>query len=365
MSLFTVFSTVNDIVDFVKDPGESIKGEINNIKDNLKNSRDLLEFDGNICKFVNSLSVEPVIVTTELAQRSPIYYNVLETMVSVFTSYYLQAFRILTDIYGKNVRLSIGLLNNRNSRMLSRLSYFDDLLDLSQECLISKEANKTNIQFKGNIDKTYDKIGNRFIEVEVRVDNNKNGVTIKVPITVRPVVIESTISNIVALISPEDYNKSFMHRWREWRSGGISLMDFIFSGDLVKEYRKNKLKDKDDLLNITTQYNVDAIKSIPLKGGLKFSRHYNMFLMGHEDVRAINNVVKGDIYKPAFRERFLDAGNAIINTVLNDDYERATMMICDLYADTIVPYNRLKDSSKNPDYSQLMQLLLQNKTLQF
>lgn len=375
MSLFTVISTMSEMISAIRSP-DGVETGLSKTINTITSNKELLDFDGNICKFVNSLSVEPIIITTEAARRSPIYHEVLENKVSVFTSYYLQAFKILTDVYGKDVKFSIGVLNNRNTSMISRLSYFDDLFDISKECLISHEENNSNVNdgmnnkhmkqkgisgLKGFVDKTYEKIGYRFLEVNVRVADKD----IIVPISIRPMVIESTISNIVALISPEDYTKSFKHRWREWRSGGLTLAEFLFCGDLVKEYKKNKLKDKDDLINITTDRNIDAIKAVASKGTYKFSRHYNMFLLGNDDVKPINALVKGDIFKPAFREKFLDAGNAIISTVLNDDYERATMMISDLYADTIIPYNRLKNNSKNPDYTQLMQLLLQNKTLQF
>lgn len=373
MSLFTVIGTMCELIGNIRDSGAlDVQKTLNTVTSN----KDLLQFDGNICKFVNSLSVEPIIITTEAARRSPIYHEVLETKVSVFTSYYLQAFKILTDVYGKDVKFSIEILNNRNSGMISRLSYFDDLFDISKECLVSYEdhdkpdkSNKNDERhkpqgisgLKGFVEKTYDKIGYRLIEATVKVKDQY----ITVPISIRPMIIESTISNIVALISPEDYTKSFKYRWREWRSGGITLAEFLFCGDLIKEYKKNRLKDKDDLIDLTTDRNIDAIKTVASKGTYKFSRHYNMFLLGNDDVKSINALVKGDIFKPAFREKFLDAGNAIISTVLNDDYERATMMISDLYSDTIVPYNRLKNNSKNPDYTQLMQLLLQNKTLQF
>ena len=44
------------------------------------------------------------------------------------------------------------------------------------------------------------------------------------------------------MIEPRDMKKSFIYRLDEYKSGAIKFRDLIFAGDLIKSYKKNKIK---------------------------------------------------------------------------------------------------------------------------
>ena len=56
--------------------------------------------------------------------------------------------------------------------------------------------------------------------------------TLIIPIQVRAHIIVA--DDIANMLTPRAVDKSFTSRFMEWRSGGISLSDLIFCGDLIQ-----------------------------------------------------------------------------------------------------------------------------------
>ena len=116
MSIFATLSTVLGLVKSHADVDKVKDIVTDTILDATGNKpMDLYKANGNIVKLVNSLSVEPIIITTEAARRSPAYKSSVNMMLDIFSGYYLQAFQIMTELHGLDAKLAISLLNNRNN----------------------------------------------------------------------------------------------------------------------------------------------------------------------------------------------------------------------------------------------------------
>lgn len=394
----TLFNTIGVVKDFIKDP----KQVANTYKDDLiraakgtyKNatSPGLGAVDGNIVRLVNTLSVEPIIFTTENARRSSAYRSSVNMMLDIFSGYYIQAFKILTEVYGLNAELSISLLNNRNS-VISKNNYVADLFS-NESFLISKEQ-KTKIETStrpNGISSTDDMRSwymQRSLEIAITVNRREfvettddqtgditnrqtthtNNYTMIIPITVRAQVWEVSVDDIINFMEPTNsIDKGFMARWREWRSGGISLVDLLFARDLVAEYRKNKIKDSEDIMAVVNKRKVTSLVKKASHGYKGFEGLYSMILMSDDDMVRFNSFVKGDITKPKFKETLLDAASAMLYCSLNDDYERAAFYITDTQLETVIPFNKLeKNAGKNNsnDMVELVKAILSGRPMTF
>ena len=363
MNIIATLFTVSDLIKKIKNEG----GE--SITDDLKLSsnsqpRELYTMNGNIVKLVNSLSVEPIILTTEAARRSPSYKSAVNMMLDMFSGYYLQAFQIMTDLYGADTKLAISVLNNRNNYYISKNDYITELLS-KEGFLISKEDSKAT--FKDNDVRAW--YEQRVLEVAI---TSKGPVdkTITIPIIIKVQVVETDVKSILNFMSPKtSHDKSFIARFREWRSGGISLMDLIFVQDLRAEYRKNKLQDKDDILNMVNSKQRSSVLKMAKTGGVMgFEGLYNMLLIGESDTREFSNFIKGDITKPKFKEDLLKAASSIMYCSLDDDYERAAFFITDTQVETVIPYKKLdKKAGKNSsdDMIEIVKAILSSRPMTF
>lgn len=372
MSIIATISTALNLLSNRENLTDGISGKVGEKFDNmvgLNKQGELFKANGNIVKLVNSLSVEPIILTTEAARRSPAYKNAVNMLLDMFSGYYLQAFQIMTELHGLDAKIAISTLNNRNNSYISKNNYLADLFS-KESFLISKEKAGTTSKFLENDVRSW--YEQRTLEVAITTKvggGSKEEKTVTIPIIVRAQVVESDLKTILNFMEPNtNHDKSFLARFREWRSGGISLMDLLFVQDLRAEYRKNKLQDKDDILSIVN----DRSKSSMLKkfnNGIKgFEGLYTMLLMNETETREFSNFVKGDISKPKFKEDLLKAASAIMYCSLDDDYERAAFFITDTQVETVVPFKKLdKKAGKNnsDDMLEIVKAILSGRPMAF
>lgn len=369
MSIFATISTVIGLVQTYGPDIDKVKGKVaDGILGATGNKpMDLYTANGNIVKLVNSLSVEPIIITTEAARRSPAYKSAVNMMLDIFSGYYLQAFQIMTELHGLDAKLAISLLNNRNNSYISKQNYLSDLLN-TESFLISKEDDDKKAKYLDNDIRSWYEQRTLEVSIDVKDSNGKNMV-VTIPIIIRAQVVETDIKSIMNFMQPTTtHDKSFLARFREWRSGGISLMDLIFVQDLRAEYRKNKIQDKDDMLNIVNNRMLTSYTK-KLSSGIKgFEGLYNMLLIHESDTRELNNFIKGDITKPKFKEDLLKAASSILYCSLNDDYERAAFFITDTQVETVVPFKKLdKKAGKNSsdDMVEIVKAILAGRPMTF
>ena len=391
----TLFNAINVVKDFIKDPKAAAIRHGAELGGNYL-SNGLGAADGNIVRLVNSLSVEPLIFTTENARRSPAYRSAVNMMLDMFSGYYIQAFKILTEIYKLDAQLTISLLNNRNTpKFVSNNNYVADLFS-NESFLISKEKNDDGITTKelartkgiSSTDDMRSWYGQRSLEISITVAVSrfadeyneetktkskklvdKDSYTMIIPITVRAQVWEVSVDDIINFMEPTNsVDKGFMARWREWRSGGISLVDLLFARDLVAEYRKNKIKDSDDIMAVLNKRKTTALKKKFNHGTRGFEGLYSMILMSDDDMVRFNSFVKGDITKPKFKEILLDAASSMLYCSLNDDYERAAFHITDTQLETVIPFNKLEKTAgknSNNDMVELVKAILSGRPMTF
>jgi hypothetical protein len=367
MSIFATLSTVMSLVKNY-DNVDKVKDIVADTILDASGSKpmDLYKANGNIVKLVNSLSVEPIIITTEAARRSPAYKSSVNMMLDIFSGYYLQAFQIMTELHGLDARLAISLLNNRNNSYISKQNYLSDLLN-TESFLISKESDSKTKFLDNDIRSWYEQ---RTLEVSIDVkDSNGKSMVVTIPVIIRAQVLETDIKSIMNFMQPTTtHDKSFLARFREWRSGGISLMDLIFVQDLRAEYRKNKIQDKDDMLAIINNRSKSSYAKQITSGIKGFEGLYNMLLIHESDTRELNNFIKGDVSKPKFKEDLLKAASSILYCSLDDDYERAAFFITDTQLETVVPFKKLDKKagkSSSDDMIEIVKAILAGRPMTF
>lgn len=169
--------------------------------------------------------------------------------------------------------------------------------------------------------------------------------------------------DIATALETKDFRHTLSYRWREYRSGGISLADFIFCGDLIKEYRASRLKDSAGLLAKLENQNIIGNVRRGLTGAKGAEGSYNMIIITEDEIEHYNKVLGKNILTPEGKNKFLRSLNGYMFAIVNDDTERVTMHIADLKGSIDMGYNRLQRhaASKNNDMMDFMQYLMKNQ----
>jgi len=189
--------------------------------------------------------------------------------------------------------------------------------------------------------------------------------TVVIPINIKAHVIFTDISNIINVMQPNSDDKGMFNRIDEYRAGAISLTDLLFAGDIINEYKQNKLKDKDQLLQII-QNRVLSANSKVINGGVGFEKYYNMYIISAQDLIRVEKHLNGKVAEAKFRQKFLEQAYGLSLTVMDQDHEIIKLMLKDLGGVSTLTYKAaVKSDKKGNDMGEIVKSLINNKPMVF
>lgn len=385
---------------------------------------DLITSNGSITKLLSDYIVEPVILATHDARQSTAFDPTAQIATDLFTAFYLQAFQILTGQMDIDARTAVTLLSSDSSTPLNVIkdtalkhvfdnpnigsilgdgeastesfNYTKFLMDPKNKFLkvsISLEADKDeeeeeeptepepgtvlgssiNREIVKDLDQhplygLLTRVLNVKLEIQGDASRNLTNRTIVIPIIIKAHVIIVNGNEIVNALIPNNRKKSFSYRLDEWRAGSITLSDLLFCSDLIKEYKDVKKKDKNNIINLITGRNLSANLNAARTGAKGFEANYNMLVISSDDKLKIDKAVGGDIYKENYKQSFLTEMHALSCAVLDNDYERMTMVTKDIRGTSDIGFKQLEKRKANQsqqDLTKMMQMMMMNKPVMF
>lgn len=339
--------------------------------DKLQQMGSLITTNGSITKLVSNFIIEPVLICSKGVKQLDIFDKLAQVNIDIFTAFYMQAFQILKEVYGVDARVTFDVLSTDTGINVSRLlntnmflgkeeaSYgtYNDIFNsknklftLSQEVDGASVSNKT----KEAMEETMYGLLQKSIQVCI---NSKDGKDVLIPVTIKAYVIVTTIDNIISILKPNSEDKTFDSRWDEWRAGAITLKELMFCGDIINEYKKNRIKDKDGLSAILASRSNNAQwRRAETKGIKGFESNYNMLLVTAEDKLRLDKHIGGNITNETYKQKLLTEAEAISISIADQDYERVTMLTKDIRGSSDIGFKSLS-KRKDKDGSELAEFV--------
>jgi len=358
---------------------------------------------GSLTKLLKTLIVEPTIIVSEEAKASKAFDQAVNTSLNIFSSFYLQAFQILTQLNGKSGVEAIDILSTNNYKTndllkisasklggsalgyaanaagytlttesfktpttLNQIDFTSPTMVLDQESI---EAYKVNLEADGIKEKESQILNSaciKVLEVTIARDNNER---IKIPITVAATIKTVPQKELIKVVEDSNAKNGFLARWYEYRSGGITLGDFLFCGDLIKEYKKNKLDKASQLLGELSEQKGSSLARQALTGTKGAEVSYNTVILSELDAEYISKAFRQNITSYNGKQAYLNVMNAHNLTILDDDNERCKIYISDLQNNIDVGDNKIMkmgDGSKDNGFMlEMMKYFMANKTPTF
>lgn len=388
--------------------GLKIVGDLLNANANKGNAKDTDKYlnanfrtSGSITKLIKTLIIEPTIIVSEEAYQSKALDAAANSALDIFTSFYTQAFDILTKIHGKSAVETIDVLSTNNYKTndlvkiagskaaYKGLSYAAGALgyDLSTEdlkrpvtlnqldfnspamYLNDEELNvlKVCLEDITKAEKNSVTDGAYIRSIRVTIKSDAHGI-IEIPLTIVGSIKKVTQAELIKVVEDQNAKYSMYARWLEYRSGGISLGDFIFCNDLIREYKKNRLDKNSSLLGNLTVKDFNSAARQVLTGVKGAEASFGIVIISDNDANYISKAMRNDITKFNGKEKYLSVMQAHNLVILNDDTERCVMLISDLQGEIDTGYAKLmKRSSSGSDNSiyEMMKYMLNNKVPTF
>jgi hypothetical protein len=206
------------------------------------------------------------------------------------------------------------------------------------------------------------------ITVRVRVSVSDSSIETReiiVPVIIKANVIFTDFENITNMIDTRSDSHRFGTRLEEYLSTEINFKDFMLASDLIAKYKKNKIKDKDDVINLLNHRTHHAKRKAAVHFAAGFQMYYGMLIIDNDQKKIIDGYMNGDIVKrEKFKEKLMEESASLLVSIVDQDYERVTILTKDITGNSDIPFKSLKakgGKSDSSDMSEIFKAMVNNK----
>ncbi|MDH2154359.1 hypothetical protein [Stenotrophomonas sp. GD03657] len=368
--------------------------------------------------------VEPITMIDERLMATPYLTDVLHSLVSQFSAYYLQAVSLHMNVGSVNTLELLDQLNpNRGSATLLKLtgpglesSQIDPLcytfglpqrgatLGLENyglkpyENKAALEALPFNKDLPGGYNvsgsvqdgASHDGAGAQFgktavqdisqsaplsvgklLEVTLIDGEGEKSKKLTIPVSVRLLATPVNSSVLAHILSEGGRNITWKERWMSFKAGELEFWrDLVLATDLVDEHRQVLLKDKSGAYKeILARRRGNATKAV-MSATPSLATASNLMVISTSVARDVERKVVGKLSDPAVRAKIFKMSYLMILVVIDPDNEMVTFYHRGIALPSIMSVKDVKVSNKSnggsgPDIGDILQKLLSGKPASF
>lgn len=345
---------------------------INTVRNNFTN----YYTDKSLSEVTKLTRVEPLMVVSKDCQTLEIMPDVAQSILSLFSGYYLQAVDMLTKVQDVEVIKILDRLNpNRDETALmlsaehlttmSMETYQHALPGTAARFSMEEVANRENIKSLNEASSlSVGRMLNVTINYQHTVDpkseySEKQDKCITIPVSVRLIASLLSTNSIMSILAMKTEDSSLVERFHLWRSGRISFInDLIFCQDMIDEYRRAMLKDEQGTIQEITNRVLNAKKFGLLTKNPSLVTASNIFVITEENARELESKMGGRLSNPRIMNRVFENTYAMIVAVIDRGSERVIFHIRGINTPCDVSFREVKKASqKGPDLTDVIRSL--------
>lgn len=349
--------------------------------------------------------VEPIAVVSQDCVNLEYMPDVMQTLQSLFSAYYLQALAVTTTISNVSVGKILGRLNpntNPASSALGKISfesikgepvystegfstpwlfaaenykyklpsidYHTQFALESQPGLPNnpiankksedkKKSDKAPPLFDGKTMTPITDTTNLSVGKLLNVTIKENDQSVVVPLSIRLFVTAVPDKNLVSMLTMQNRDTTFKERWHAYRAGKISFVkDLILCQDLIDESKKAMMKDKDGVISQIFQRSNNSKLSALFGDDLNLASASNLYVISEATQAAIEQKLTSKLSNFKTREMLFKSGYMMILVVVDRTWERVTFYHRGIVAGTSVGIKDIKAANKGsgPDIGDIL-----------
>ena len=334
---------------------EGIVRLVNVVKDNVTN----FYTTKSLSEATKLTRVEPLTIISKDLLNLEYIQDVNQSLLSMFSGYYLQAVSLLTKINDVQVVKILDSLNPdrdetgwlMEDKVLSKESFRTLVLenykyDLPKTTNVALEFDKSNSEQLMTISNL--SVG-KLLDVNIGYTDQKgDNKSVKLPVSVRLMVSVLPNATIGHLLASKTEDTSLTERFHAWRSGRISFIrDLIFCQDLIDEHKRVMIGDESStMLEIIRRVN-NAKKFGILTKNPSLVSASNLFVISEQVAKEIELKLGGKLSNNRIRQKAFENTYAMIIAVVDREYERVTFYTRGINASTDLSVKEIKQMTKN------------------
>jgi hypothetical protein len=312
--------------------------------------------------------VEPLTILSKDLLNLEYMPDVQNTLLNMFSAYYLQAIDIMTKVNNVEVIRMLDRLNPDRDSSGFLLSYQNE----PDRSMFSMEAYKHSLPMKGvpsvgmeaeGPKNPLNEIANlavgKLLNVRLGSDDKENK-CVNLQIAVRLATSVVPDATILHLLSYKTEDNSLVERYHAWRSGRISFIrDLIFTQDLIDEWKRASIGDNTDTIQEIIRRVNNSKKYGLLTKNPSLVSASNLFVISEVTAREVEIKLGGKLSNPKVRQKAFDNTYAMVIAVVDREYQRVTFYTRGTAAATDVSIKELQAASKGkgPDITDMLRAL--------
>jgi len=376
---------------------------VENPEDLVKNHPDFV-FSGRITKVVTDRIIRPYVIVSdklEFMDKKKLS-DVIKFNINLFSAYFLQAIKILANVYNVDVTMLARQVTDRTlikstAKAIKTVKNIVPGMEDASDAVINKIAKKINvnsgvedsmdediekatdsaqsninttsteISFKDaekdlKVNDTLIKIINLDLRVSTKDGNSKNDFKASIPFVIAPIVMYTNANTFIKNALGTDNDETFSNRWLQYRSGEIGLWDLMFAGDLINDYKRNKVHNKNDVANLIKKKSLKNMGGNVLMGEGSFTNYTNIYIFDKSDELMIEDIIQEDLIDAEVWQDLALKLLAFDISFVDSDKENITNFITDMPTYSVLSFRDIKKSEKNNDeINDLLKAMLINK----
>ena len=333
--------------------------------------------------------VEPLTILSKDLITVEYTPEVMQTLLSLFTGYYLQAISLSVKIQGINVIKVLDRVNpdrHLNDLTLVTEGYQErlgltkeghkyrlptlenrDAIDFETQRIrkVSLEslAGKLNTPITDTMEDpeslvgtgtvTHDdldvvkEVSNLAIGKFVKVTIESNGQKAVIPVNIRLATNVIPTNSIVRLLTVKSGDESLTERYHSWRAGRIEFIrDLILAQDLIDEHKKAIMNDESGVYSQI----LDRVNRAKSYGALSHNPSLvsasNIFVISNDVAREIETKLHGKLSSPRIRDLLFKNTYAMLIVVVDKEWDRVTIYTRGINSATDVSVKEIKAANK-------------------
>lgn len=347
-----------------------------------------------LVEFTRTLRVEPICMIEQGLAHHEVMMDVQQTLLSIFSGYYLQAVARDTTVGNVTVTRVLDKLNpSRNALdtvsnmglIVAGLEGLDEgaklptvgqnfdrvhaLEALKESVQVSNEAmvpSKVNINIKETINhddgektvkatpashvdaiKEVRDLANLAVGKLLNVEITDGTSKVTVPVAVRLQTASLPKRHLVDLLAYGDTDYSAKARYHGWRSGRLQFWrDIVFCRDIIKERRSNLMKDKTGIYKEMLSRKRSNQMSAAISGIPSVATMSNIVVISQEALNELEVKINGRMDNFRVRERIFDATALMLFAVVDSERNQVTIYHQSIPQPTTLAFAALKNAAK-------------------
>ena len=334
---------------------------------------------GDLIKFTASSRVEPICLIDSDVVHHEMLPDVMQSLQSIFSGYYLQAMAISTNIGRIDVIKQLDKLNPQRSVdmgaagqaaagwFMSTESYKHGLPRLNRPAIEdamvdhipagdkddSASGTKTDKEAFATVRELTNLSVGKLLNVEITDGSNKA----TIPISIRLMATSIPTSSIVHILSLGNKDTTAKERYHGWRSGRLEFIrDIIFCQDLIDSHKDNLMNDKSGVYNEILKRRKNNAVSTMFSGEPSLATASNLLVCSRESIRTLEGEIGQEFKNFKTREKIFNESYLMIIAVIDKEWDRVTFYHRGISLPTEVGLRDLRVSNKGsgPDVSEIL-----------